>query len=156
MTTLDPALEQQRQELADLVRRHAPRSISVESAIDDLYLVQYEESVRSMPALAQPALCILAHGSKEICLGDERYVYDPLHYMVLSVALPAWLTDECCVAAAVTLSQGTIQYSPSARGTHTSRRCRLKRTGKGISRNRPWIKNKIGRAIIIAPAIKIF
>jgi len=88
MTTLNPALEQQRQELADLVRRHAQRNISVESAIEDLNLVQYEESVRSMPALAEPALCILAHGSKEIYLGDERYVYDPLHYMVLSVALP--------------------------------------------------------------------
>ncbi|WP_353632787.1 AraC family transcriptional regulator [Pseudomonas vranovensis] len=85
---LDPALEQQRQELADLVRRHAPRAANVESAIEDLYVVQYTESVRSMPALAEPALCILAHGSKEICLGDERYVYDPLHYMVLSVALP--------------------------------------------------------------------
>ncbi|WP_136474782.1 AraC family transcriptional regulator [Pseudomonas sp. DG56-2] len=85
---LDPALELQRQELADLVRRHAPRSVSGESAIEDLFLVQYEESVRSMPTLAQPALCILAHGSKEICLGDERYLYDPLNYMVLSVALP--------------------------------------------------------------------
>ncbi|MFQ6574435.1 AraC family transcriptional regulator [Pseudomonas sp. UM16] len=85
---LDPALEQQRLELADLVRRHAPHSSNVESAIEDLFVVSYQESVRSMPALAQPALCILAHGSKEICLGDERYIYDPLHYMVLSVALP--------------------------------------------------------------------
>ncbi|CAK9887758.1 MULTISPECIES: AraC family transcriptional regulator [Pseudomonas] len=85
---LDPALEQQRQELADLIQRHAPRQSGVESAVEDLFLVRYEESVRSMPALAEPALCILAHGSKEVCLGDERYMYDPLHYMVVSVALP--------------------------------------------------------------------
>ncbi|MGE8392343.1 AraC family transcriptional regulator [Pseudomonas sp. BIGb0427] len=85
---LDPALERQRQELADLIQRHAPRQAGVESAVEDLFLVRYEESVRSMPALAEPALCILAHGSKEVCLGDERYMYDPLHYMVVSVALP--------------------------------------------------------------------
>ncbi|MBH3429022.1 AraC family transcriptional regulator [Pseudomonas alkylphenolica] len=85
---LDPTLEQQRQELADLVRRHAPGTTTAESAIANLYLVRYEESVRSVPTLAQPALCIMAHGSKEISLGDERYAYDPLHYMVLSVALP--------------------------------------------------------------------
>ncbi|UVM54927.1 AraC family transcriptional regulator [Pseudomonas sp. B21-012] len=85
---LDPALEGQRQELADLIQRHAPRQAGVESAVEDLFLVRYEESVRSMPALAEPALCILAHGSKEVCLGDERYMYDPLHYMVVSVALP--------------------------------------------------------------------
>lgn len=85
---LDPALEQQRQELAALIQRHAPRQAGVESAVEDLFLVRYEESVRSMPALAEPALCILAHGSKEVCLGDEHYRYDPLHYMVVSVALP--------------------------------------------------------------------
>ncbi|MFE1817115.1 AraC family transcriptional regulator, partial [Metapseudomonas otitidis] len=58
------------------------------SAIEDLYLVRYRESVRSMPALAQPALCVLAQGSKTLFLGDERYAYDPLHYMVVSVTLP--------------------------------------------------------------------
>lgn len=85
---LEPAFEQQRLELADLIKRHAASQIGVASAIDDLYLVRYEERVRSMPTLAQPALCIMAHGSKEVRLGDECYTYDPLHYMVVSVALP--------------------------------------------------------------------
>ncbi len=85
---LEPAFEQQRLELADLIKRHTTSQIGVASAIDDLYLVRYEERVRSMPTLAQPALCIMAHGSKEVRLGDECYTYDPLHYMVVSVALP--------------------------------------------------------------------
>lgn len=85
---LDPTLETQRQELADLIRRHAGEPYGPPSAIDDLYLVSYRENVRSMPALAQPALCILAQGSKTLFLGDERYAYDPLHYMVVSVTLP--------------------------------------------------------------------
>lgn len=85
---LDPALELQRQELAELIRRHAPCDMGVQTSIEGLYLARHEKSVQSMPALAQPALCILAQGSKEVSLGDERYVYDPLHYMVVSVALP--------------------------------------------------------------------
>lgn len=87
-TPLEPTLEAQRQELADLISRHAGEPYGPASAIDDLYLVRYRESVRSMPALAQPALCVLAQGSKTLFLGDERYAYDPLHYMVVSVTLP--------------------------------------------------------------------
>lgn len=87
-TPLEPTLEAQRQELADLIGRHAGEPYGPTSAIEDLYLVRYRESVRSMPALAQPALCVLAQGSKTLFLGDERYAYDPLHYMVVSVTLP--------------------------------------------------------------------
>lgn len=50
--------------------------------------MRYTENVRSVPTLAQPALCILAQGSKSLFLGDEQYAYDPLHYMVVSVTLP--------------------------------------------------------------------
>ncbi|MDD0974425.1 AraC family transcriptional regulator [Pseudomonas fontis] len=85
---LDPALETLRQELADLIRRHGAAQGGGQSAIANLFLVRYENTVRSMPTLAQPALCILAQGSKEVCLGEERYLYDPLHYMVVSVAMP--------------------------------------------------------------------
>lgn len=85
---LDPALESLRETLADLVRRHAAPVANEPSAIRDLFLVRHEENIRSMPTLAHPALCILAQGSKAVHLGEERYVYDPLHYMVVSVAMP--------------------------------------------------------------------
>ncbi|MGE1082782.1 AraC family transcriptional regulator N-terminal domain-containing protein [Pseudomonas shirazensis] len=88
MTTpspLDPTLEALREELAGLILRHAGGG---PSAIDALYLSRYEENLRAMPTLAQPALCILAQGSKTLFLGDESYTYDPLHYMVVSVTLP--------------------------------------------------------------------
>lgn len=86
--TLEPTLETLRQELSGLILRHAAETNGVESAIDGLFLSRYEENVRGMPALAQPALCILAQGNKTLFLGDERYTYDPLHYMVVSVTLP--------------------------------------------------------------------
>ncbi|AZL67212.1 AraC family transcriptional regulator [Pseudomonas oryziphila] len=91
MTTpppLEPSLEQQRQELAGLILRHAGEPYGPASPIDDLYLTCYREDIRGMPALAQPALCVLAQGSKTLILGDEHYAYDPLNYMVVSVTLP--------------------------------------------------------------------
>ena len=36
----------------------------------------------------KPALCIIAQGRKEVQLAEERYIYDPLHYLVVSVTLP--------------------------------------------------------------------
>jgi AraC-like DNA-binding protein len=36
-----------------------------------------------------PALALIAQGSKRVLIGDEEYEYDPLHYMVTSVDLPA-------------------------------------------------------------------
>ena len=87
-TPIEPSLEVQRQELAELIRRHAGEPQGTVSAIDDLYLVRYTENIRAMPTLALPALCILAQGSKSLFLGDEQYAYDPLHYMVVSVTLP--------------------------------------------------------------------
>ena len=85
---LEPQLEAHRAELAERIASHAPREGCFATAIDNLHLVRYEHMTQSMPALAQPALCILAHGSKEVRLGDEHYVYDPLNFMVVSVAMP--------------------------------------------------------------------
>ncbi|MFV3405677.1 MULTISPECIES: AraC family transcriptional regulator [Pseudomonas] len=87
-TSADLSLEPQRQELAGLILRHAHGPHGPMSAVPDLYLSAYRENVRSVPSLAQPALCILAQGSKALFLGDEQYTYDPLHYMVVSVTLP--------------------------------------------------------------------
>lgn len=85
---LSEDLEKQRIELADLVRRFAPTEGSFQTAISPLHMVRYESPAQSLPSLVQPALCLFAHGSKEVRLGDETYTYDPLNYLVLSVALP--------------------------------------------------------------------
>jgi AraC-like DNA-binding protein len=34
------------------------------------------------------SLCMIAQGSKEIVLGDNRYRYDPAHYLIATAALP--------------------------------------------------------------------
>jgi AraC-like DNA-binding protein len=85
---LDDDMEKQRAELADIIRRFAPDDGIFTTAIAPLYMVRYDHPVQSFPTLAQPALCILAQGSKDVRLGDESYTYDPLNYLVLSVAMP--------------------------------------------------------------------
>jgi len=35
-----------------------------------------------------PAFCVIAQGSKEVLLGSDRYQYDPMHYLLGTVALP--------------------------------------------------------------------
>jgi AraC-like DNA-binding protein len=36
-----------------------------------------------------PSFCVIAQGAKEIQLGDDRYRYDPYHYLLATVELPA-------------------------------------------------------------------
>ena len=38
--------------------------------------------------VSDPALCVIAQGSKEIMLGDHRYQYDPAHYLIATAELP--------------------------------------------------------------------
>ena len=35
-----------------------------------------------------PAFCVIAQGSKEVLLGNDRYQYDPMHYLLATVELP--------------------------------------------------------------------
>lgn len=35
-----------------------------------------------------PAFCVIAQGSKEVLLGNDRYQYDPMHYLLGTVELP--------------------------------------------------------------------
>jgi len=35
-----------------------------------------------------PAFCVIAQGSKEVLLGNDRYQYDPMHYLLATAELP--------------------------------------------------------------------
>ena len=38
--------------------------------------------------MSDPAFCVIAQGSKEVFLGNERYLYDPAHYLLITAELP--------------------------------------------------------------------
>ena len=85
---LDAEMEKQRAELASIVHRHTWEDGSYGTAITTLFLNRHNTPRDFMPVLVEPALCILASGSKEVRLADEIFAYDPLNYLVFSVAMP--------------------------------------------------------------------
>jgi len=44
--------------------------------------------MESLHAIAKPAFCLIAQGSKEIFVGEHRYQYDPYHYLLATVEMP--------------------------------------------------------------------
>lgn len=42
----------------------------------------------SCHSVSIPAFCAIAQGSKEVLLGNDRYQYDPMHYLLATVELP--------------------------------------------------------------------
>ena len=81
-------MEKQRAELAAIIRRNTTDDGSYETAIGSLFMSRHTRSHDFAPVLAQPALCIMAQGRKEVRLADEFFNYDPLNYLVVSVSMP--------------------------------------------------------------------
>jgi AraC-like DNA-binding protein len=70
--------------LSDLVPEEGVR----ENVIDNVNLFRITSASPRLPQTYDPGIIILAQGHKKIFVGDEEFIYDPLHYLVLSVPLP--------------------------------------------------------------------
>lgn len=81
-------MEKLRAELAGIICRNTGEDGSYATAVGSLHLSRHSQPHEFSPVLAQPALCVMAQGRKEVRLGDENFVYDPLNYMVVSVSMP--------------------------------------------------------------------
>ena len=48
-------------------------------------------SVARRPAhgMLDLSFCVIAQGSKDILLGDETFHYDPAHYLISTIGVPA-------------------------------------------------------------------
>ncbi len=88
-TPLDPGLDHARLDLVALLERiTADREGSVETAVQGLFVHRILHCGGPSHGIQTPALGLIAQGSKRIMVGDELYVYDPMHYLVSSVDLP--------------------------------------------------------------------
>jgi AraC-like DNA-binding protein len=76
-----------RDELAARIARHVTEDGTIEVA-PGLFLLRYSEPIGPVYSVSDPSFCIIVQGSKELLLGDERYRYDPLHYLLISAGLP--------------------------------------------------------------------
>ncbi|HOT90603.1 MAG TPA: AraC family transcriptional regulator [Anaerolineae bacterium] len=85
-------LEAQREQAnrAELVERLA-RAVREDGRVEPLKGLRLNRA--SAPtelahSVSDPAFCVIAQGSKEVFLGSDRYLYDPMHYLLATAELP--------------------------------------------------------------------
>lgn len=88
MNTASVLHDASRAELTRLLMQRVPVPGTVETAIAPLHVIRCDTPTELIHSVHRPALCVIVQGSKEVQLGDERYRYDPLNYLVVSVTLP--------------------------------------------------------------------
>jgi AraC-like DNA-binding protein len=76
-----------RGELAELIARAIPEDGSIEP-LKGLRLNRASSPKEPLHSVYDPVICVIAQGSKEIFLSDERYVYDANHYLLVTAELP--------------------------------------------------------------------
>src|SRR5690606_6805743 len=79
---------QQRATLTRLIERCVAADGVHSTAIEPLHLIRCSSPSQFIHGVHKPGLCIVVQGRKEVLLFDERYLYDPLHYLVVSVTVP--------------------------------------------------------------------
>src|ERR1700716_1912644 len=76
------------QRMTTLLAQLAPNEGYTLSALDGVRFMRSNRSLGRTPVLYEPSIVIVCQGRKIGFLGDEVYVYDAQHYLVLSVPLP--------------------------------------------------------------------
>src|SRR6266550_5231247 len=76
-----------REELVERIAR-AIRDDGTVQPLQGLHLNRLSSPTEPVYGVSDPALCVIAQGSKEVLLGDNRYRYDPAHYLIATVELP--------------------------------------------------------------------
>ena len=73
------------EDAVDLMDRPASGS---EEPLEGLHLARASSPTEALHGVSTPAFCVIVQGSKEIFLGDDRYRYDPAHYLIATAVLP--------------------------------------------------------------------
>lgn len=76
-----------RDELVERIARALRQDGRVEP-LQGLRLHRESSSKELVHGVSNPAFCVIAQGSKEVFLGDDRYQYDPMHYLLATAELP--------------------------------------------------------------------
>jgi AraC-like DNA-binding protein len=76
-----------REELTERIAQAIRRDGTIES-LKGLHFNRASSPSECLHSVSIPAFCVIAQGSKEVLLGDNRYQYDPMHYLLATVELP--------------------------------------------------------------------
>ena len=102
-----------RAELVERIARALPEDGTAE-VMKGLHFSRWSRPTEPCHGVAVPAFCVIAQGSKEVLLGEERYLYDPYHYLISSVGLPvvshiaAASVKEPCLALRLNLDPALV------------------------------------------------
>src|SRR6266704_5826436 len=80
-------MQANREELVERIAR-ALRADGTAQPLPGLHLYRHSFPLEQVYSVVEPSLCVVAQGSKEFLLGESRYRYDPLHYLLITVDLP--------------------------------------------------------------------
>ncbi len=75
-------------QLADLVGERALAEGINDTAIPGLQIYRTDHPTSVNSAVYEPALCVIAQGSKTVQLGDKEIMYGPLSYMISAGRTP--------------------------------------------------------------------
>ena len=81
-------MENAREALADSIARLTASGDQLVTAISGLSLFRRDEPTQPESYMQEPSICLIAQGVKSVLLGDDTYVYDPRHFLIISVDLP--------------------------------------------------------------------
>src|SRR5438445_1500345 len=75
------------EELAERIARATPHEGTVEVQ-PGLHFRRCSRPTERLFSFSKPSFCVIAQGSKELVVGDDRFRYDPAHYMISTIELP--------------------------------------------------------------------
>ncbi|MCP8970124.1 AraC family transcriptional regulator [Ectobacillus ponti] len=79
----------QQKVLTRLIESYTSRDGVHTTAVPSLSLIRRSDLTGPSHGVYTPSLCVIVQGRKEVLLAQERFTYDPAHYLVASVDLPA-------------------------------------------------------------------
>src|SRR5436190_7852496 len=80
-------LQSSREELLERITRTVHED-GVIQPLKGLHLARQSVPMQKLHSVLEPSFCVIAQGSKEVLLGDNRYQYDPFHYLLATLELP--------------------------------------------------------------------
>src|SRR5271169_1270008 len=84
---VDPRMQADREELAERIARTLP-SPGVVERWPGLHLYRVASPTEPVHGVSTSSFCVIAQGSKLVLLGEDRFRYDPAHYLISTVGLP--------------------------------------------------------------------
>lgn len=75
------------EEFAERIAQVVPKD-EVLQPLQGVHLARLSTPLQKLYSVLEPSLCIIAQGSKAVLLGDNRYQYDPDHYLIATLELP--------------------------------------------------------------------